>query len=171
MSFQREVLKLWIDTDLLSAQSIGYRRMSANLYKTKNPGEFYHIHGSLEATTTLNMIGLEGFRPDLTDYEEIIKVIEGQVQKYSVSELEEMNNERRQAGVPALKHEEFIKTPHVSFYYPHANSNKSLTYTPGQTQRARTCMESHSTPGQPAPNPIPSKPQRQQEDTRRCQGP
>ncbi|KAJ5919410.1 CoA-transferase family III [Penicillium verhagenii] len=100
------------DTDLLAAQSNGYRRMSANLYKTKNPLEFYHIHGSLEATTTLNMIGLEGHRPDLTDYEEIIKVIEGQVQKYTVSELEAMNKERRQAGVPALKYEDFIKTPH-----------------------------------------------------------
>lgn len=105
------------DTDLLAAQSNGYRRMSANLYKTRNLGEFYHIHGSLEATSTLNMIGLEGHRPDLTDYEEIIKVIEGQVQKYSVAELEEMNKERRQAGVPALKHEDFIKTPHVWFFY------------------------------------------------------
>ncbi|KAJ5764228.1 hypothetical protein N7533_002909 [Penicillium manginii] len=100
------------DTDLLAAQSNGYRRMSANLYKTKNPGEFYHIHGSLEASTTLNMIGLEGHRPDLTDYEDVIKEIESHVQKYSVTELEEMNRERRQAGVPALKHEEFIKTPH-----------------------------------------------------------
>ncbi|KAJ5894116.1 CoA-transferase family III [Penicillium taxi] len=100
------------DTDLLAAQSNQYRRMSANLYKTKNPGEFYHIHGSLEATTTLNMIGLEGHRPDLNDYEEIIKVIESHVQKYTVSELEEMNKERRQAGVSALKHEDFIKTPH-----------------------------------------------------------
>lgn len=87
--------------------------MSANLYKTKTPGEFYHIHGSLEATTTLNMIGLEGHRPDLTDYEQIIKVIEAQVQKYTVSELEEMNKERRQAGVPALRYEDFKKTPHV----------------------------------------------------------
>ncbi|KAJ5946939.1 CoA-transferase family III [Penicillium verhagenii] len=100
------------DTDLLAAQSNGYRRMSANLYKTKNPLEFYHIHGSLEATSTLNMIGLEGHRPDLTDYEEIIKVIEGRVQQYTVSELEAMNKERRQAGVPALKYEDFIKTPH-----------------------------------------------------------
>lgn len=90
--------------------------MSANLYKTKNPGEFYHIHGSLEATTTLNMIGLDGHRPDLTDYEDIIKVIEGQVQQYSVPELEKMNRERRQAGVPALKYEEFIQTPHVSYH-------------------------------------------------------
>ncbi|KAJ5083298.1 hypothetical protein N7456_012725 [Penicillium angulare] len=100
------------DTDLLAAQSNGYRRMSANLYKTKVPDEFYHIHGSLEATQTLNMIGLEGHRPDLTDYEEIIKVIEAQVQQYSVPELEAMNKERKQAGVPALKHADFIKTPH-----------------------------------------------------------
>lgn len=89
--------------------------MSANLYKTKNPGKYFHIHGSLEATTTLNMIGLEGQRPDLTDYEEIIKVIENKVQQYTVAELEEMNKERRQAGVTAYKHEDFIKTPHVSF--------------------------------------------------------
>ncbi|KAJ5256732.1 CheY-like superfamily [Penicillium angulare] len=100
------------DTDLLAAQSNGYRRMSANLYKTKVPDEFYHIHGSLEATQTLNMIGLEGHRPDLTDYEEIIKVIEAQVQQYSVRELEAMNKERKQAGVPALKHADFIETPH-----------------------------------------------------------
>ncbi|KAL4911026.1 hypothetical protein BDW74DRAFT_142295 [Aspergillus multicolor] len=107
-----EVKKKLKDTDLLAAQSNGYRRMSANLYKTKNEGEFYHIHGSLEATTTLNMIGLEGHRPDLTDYEDVIKVIESHVQKYSVAELEEMNRQRRQAGVPALKHDDFIKTPH-----------------------------------------------------------
>lgn len=88
--------------------------MSANLYKTKNEGEFFHIHGSLEATTTLNMIGLEGNRPDLTDYEEIIKTIESRVRKYSAAELEDMNRERRQAGVTAYKHEDFIKTPHVS---------------------------------------------------------
>ena len=103
-----------VDTDLLAAQSNGYRRMSANLYRTKNPGEFFHIHGSLEATTTLNMLGLDGHRPDLTDYEEIIKTIEHEVQKYTAAELEDMNLERRQAGVTAFKHEDFIKTPHVS---------------------------------------------------------
>jgi hypothetical protein len=62
-----------VDTDLLDAQSIPYRRMSANMYRTKE-GKYYHIHGSLEATTTLNMIGLEGHRPDLTDYNDIVKV-------------------------------------------------------------------------------------------------
>ncbi|KAE8135612.1 CoA-transferase family III domain-containing protein [Aspergillus pseudotamarii] len=107
-----EVKKKLKDTDLLAAQSNGYRRMSANLYKTKNEGEYFHIHGSLEATTTLNMIGLDGHRPDLTDYEEIIKVIESHVQKYTAAELEEMNKERKQAGVTAFNYEDFIKTPH-----------------------------------------------------------
>ncbi|RAO64325.1 uncharacterized protein BHQ10_000337 [Talaromyces amestolkiae] len=99
------------DTDLLAAQSNGYRRMSANLYKTKDE-RFFHIHGSLEATTTLNMIGLEGHRPELTDYEEIIKTIEEKVQKFTAAELETMNAERRQAGVTAYKYEDFVKTPH-----------------------------------------------------------
>lgn len=103
------------DTDLLAAQSNGYRRMSANLYRTKD-GQYFHIHGSLEATTTLNMIGLEGQRPDLTDYQEIIKTIENHVGKYTAAELEEMNAERRQAGVTAYKYEDFIQTPHVSFF-------------------------------------------------------
>lgn len=97
----------------MAAQSNGYRRMSANLYRTKNEGEYFHIHGSLEATTTLNMIGLEGHRPDLTDYEEIIKVIGGKVQNYTAAELEDMNREKRQAGVTAYEYKDFIKTPHV----------------------------------------------------------
>lgn len=92
--------------------------MSANLYKTKTPGEYYHIHGSLEASTTLGMIGLEAFRPDLPDHEAIVGAIEPAVEKFTVAELEKMNAERRQAGVPALKHDEFLKTPHVRFEAP-----------------------------------------------------
>ncbi|KAF5000527.1 hypothetical protein FGRMN_1694 [Fusarium graminum] len=100
------------DTDLLQAQSNPYRRMSANLYETKNPGEYYHIHGSLEASTTLKMIGLEPFRPDLQSHEDIVNAIEPAVRKFSVQELEKMNAANRQAGVPALKHEDFVQTGH-----------------------------------------------------------
>ncbi|KAH7146253.1 CoA-transferase family III domain-containing protein [Dactylonectria macrodidyma] len=106
------VKKLLKDTDLLQAQSISYRRMSANLYETKVPGEYYHIHGSLEASTTLGMIGLESHRPDLESHEDIVRVIEGATKKFTTEELEEMNARHRQAGVPALKHEDFLKTPH-----------------------------------------------------------
>lgn len=102
-----------LDTDLLQAQSNSYRRMSANLYQTKDAGEYYHIHGSLEASTTLRMIGLESHRPDLTAHEQIVEAIEGAVQTFSVAELEAMNSEHRQAGVKAFKHTEFATTPHV----------------------------------------------------------
>lgn len=107
------LMKYAADTDLLQAQSDPYRRMSANLYETARPGEYYHIHGSLEASTTLNMIGLESFRPDLKTQEAIVGAIETQVKKYTVEELEGLNKLNRQAGVPAYKHEEFLGTPHV----------------------------------------------------------
>ncbi|KAK4996174.1 hypothetical protein LTR66_004147 [Elasticomyces elasticus] len=100
------------DTDYLRAQSDPYRRMSANLYETKRAREYYHIHGSLEASTTLNMLGLESFRPDLTERSEIVAVIEPAVRKFTVEELEEMNARSKQARVPVLRHEEFLKTPH-----------------------------------------------------------
>ena len=105
----RSVLK---DTDLLRAQSDPYRRLSANLYETKNPGEYFHIHGSLEATTTLNMIGLEGHRADMTDYHDCINLIESHVKEFTADELEAMNAERRQAGVTCLKWVDFQRTKH-----------------------------------------------------------
>ena len=100
------------DTDLLKAQSILYRRLSANLYQTKNAGEYFHLHGSLEATKALNMIGLDGHRPDLLDYHECIKIIEDHVKLFTADQLEEMNSEIKQAGVTCLKWEDFQATPH-----------------------------------------------------------
>jgi hypothetical protein len=88
--------------------------MSANLYETADRGEYYHIHGSLEASTTLKMIGLESHRPDLESHQDIIKTIEPAVKRYTVEQLEKMNAQNRQAGVKAFKHEEFLRTPHVS---------------------------------------------------------
>ena len=89
--------------------------MSANLYRTKRPEEYYHIHGSLEASTTLKMIGLEPFRPDLREHDAIVETIETAVQRFTVEELEHMNLENRQAGIPVLKHDEFLKTNHVGY--------------------------------------------------------
>ncbi|KAI8175551.1 Formyl-CoA:oxalate CoA-transferase [Colletotrichum sp. SAR 10_70] len=100
------------DTDLNQAQSILYRRLSANLYETKTPGEYYHLHGSLEASKALNMIGLPAFNPDLQNYGECIKTIETVMKRFTVEELEEMNRREGQAGVPVLKKEQFLDTPH-----------------------------------------------------------
>jgi hypothetical protein len=101
-----------VDTDLLQAQSILYRRLSANLYETKNTGEYFHLHGSLEATKALNMVGLEGHRPDLTEYHECIKIIEDHVKQFTADQLEEMNWKIKQAGVTCLKWEDFQATEH-----------------------------------------------------------
>ncbi|KAL0931763.1 caib baif family enzyme [Colletotrichum truncatum] len=100
------------DTDLNQAQSILYRRLSANLYETKNTGEYYHLHGSLEASKALNMIGLPAFNPGLQNYGECIKTIETAMKRFTVTELEEMNRREGQAGVPVLKKEQFLNTPH-----------------------------------------------------------
>ncbi|KAJ3524178.1 hypothetical protein NM208_g12155 [Fusarium decemcellulare] len=108
----KNVRSLLKDTDLLQAQSNSYRRMSANLYETARPGEYYHIHGSLEASTTLRMIGLEPYRPELKTHEEIVGVIEPAVKRFTVGELEELNAKHKQAGVPALTHDAFLRTPH-----------------------------------------------------------
>ncbi|KAG7107364.1 Acetyl-coenzyme A transferase nodX like protein [Verticillium longisporum] len=99
------------DTDLNQAQTVFYRRLSANLYETKTPGEFYHIHGSLEASATLCMIGLPPFNPRLQDYRECIETIESAVRRFTVDELEEMNRKEAQAGVPVLTAEQFRATP------------------------------------------------------------
>ncbi|KAI1766351.1 CoA-transferase family III [Hypoxylon sp. FL1150] len=100
------------DTDLNQAQSILYRRLSAGLYKTKDRGEYYHIHGSLDATKTLEMIGLPAFDPDLTDYHDCIRTIEGAVEQFSGAELEKLNREHGQAGAPVLTNEMYRKTAH-----------------------------------------------------------
>ncbi|ODV84550.1 hypothetical protein CANARDRAFT_29086 [[Candida] arabinofermentans NRRL YB-2248] len=105
----KKVIKRLRDTDLNKAQSITYRRMSANLYKTKDE-RYYHIHGSLDATTTLNMIGLPGFDDSLTDYDEVVKVIQAAVAKFNCDDLEKLNVENRQAGVECIKYNQFLKS-------------------------------------------------------------
>lgn len=66
----------------------------------------------MEATKALNMIGLEGHRPDLTDYRECIKIIEDHVKQFTVDQLEEMNAQIQQAGVTCLKWDDFQATEH-----------------------------------------------------------
>lgn len=100
------------DTDLHDAQSILYRRLSAGLYATRNQGAFYHIHGSLEASTTLRMIGLPPFFPGLSDYHQCINTIESAVRQLSVAELEQRNQHFHQAGIVALTQEQYKQTPH-----------------------------------------------------------
>jgi hypothetical protein len=58
------------------------------------------------------MVGLPSHRPDLTDYHEAINTIESHVRNYSAEQLEEMNAERKQAGVTCMKPSEWKATEH-----------------------------------------------------------
>ncbi|KAI1395769.1 CoA-transferase family III [Hypoxylon fuscum] len=58
------------------------------------------------------MIGLPAFLPDLTDYRGCINTIEGAVRRFSGAELERLNKEHRQAGVPVLTNERYQRTAH-----------------------------------------------------------
>ncbi|OJI85521.1 hypothetical protein ASPTUDRAFT_927054 [Aspergillus tubingensis CBS 134.48] len=107
-----EVKRYLKDTDIHAAQSNSYRRMAASMYRTKNDNEFFHLHGSLNPTLTLNMIGLDSHCADLTNYDDIISNIQNQVQKFSAAELETLNETYRQAGVTVYEYEEFKNTPH-----------------------------------------------------------
>lgn len=103
------------DTDLHKVESDHYRRFSAGLYHTAHPGNYYHIHGSLEASTTLRMIGLEAERPDLFMQGNMASavVVEAAVSLRTPDELEALNAQHRQAGVRALKHSQYMNTSHV----------------------------------------------------------
>jgi hypothetical protein len=66
--------------------------MSAKLYATKDEGQF-HTYSSHEATKTLNMISLDGYRFDLSTHNEIAAAIEPAVQLFTLRQLEGMNAE------------------------------------------------------------------------------
>ncbi|KAI0480404.1 CoA-transferase family III [Xylariaceae sp. FL0804] len=107
-----KILRRLPDTDTNDAQSILYRRLSAGLYETRIPGEYYHIHGSLEASTTLSMIGMPPFDPGMTDYRQCINAIENAVKQFSTEQLERLNREKRQSGCPVLTNQQYRLTPH-----------------------------------------------------------
>jgi hypothetical protein len=143
------------DTDLLQAQSIQYRRLSANLYETKNAGEYFHIHGSLEASTMLRMIGLEPHRPDLTDYRECINTIESHVKQFTAAELEIMNARERQAGVTALKWEDFKRSNHVcAFPLSHNLTEHKLIFWSGPNSFSTAALEDYQAPRFVSSSPI-----------------
>ena len=60
------------------------------------------------------MIGLDGWRPDMTEYRDCINLIESHVKQFTAEELEIKNAELRQAGVTCIQWQDFQKTKHVS---------------------------------------------------------
>lgn len=78
---------------------------ATNVYKTKD-GRWYHLHGSMNATATMGMVGVE--EQDVTR-EEAIKIYAEKVAQHDAEFLEKKSNEEvKEAGVTCLTPEEFF---------------------------------------------------------------
>lgn len=76
-------------------------------YKAKD-GRFFHLHGSLNTTNTLHMLGLPQHRPDLTDPDEIKDIYRNAVAQHTASWLDiEANDFWRQPGTICYTQDEF----------------------------------------------------------------
>lgn len=80
------------------------------MYKTSEDGVYYHLHGGLEATPILEMIGLPGYQDDLTDYNAICQIIQKQTMKFTPNELDAGTAARRQAGTIVHTQEQYLAT-------------------------------------------------------------
>ncbi|TLD31407.1 hypothetical protein PspLS_01747 [Pyricularia sp. CBS 133598] len=91
----------------LGSSSDVYRRLCTNVYKTKD-GRFFHLHGSMNATKSLAMIGLPPTNPALNTPELVIKALSSKVAEYDADWLDaEANQYWRQAGTICLTEDEF----------------------------------------------------------------
>jgi hypothetical protein len=86
------------------------RRYATNIYKTKD-GRWYQLHGSMNATPTMEMLGVT--HQDVTR-EEAIKIYSDKVAQWDSAELEKVANEEyRQAGAVCNTPEEFFASEQV----------------------------------------------------------
>jgi hypothetical protein len=80
------------------------------MYKTSEKDVYYHLHGGLEATPILEMIGLPSYQDELTDYNDICQIIQEQTEKFTPDELESGTAARRQAGAIVYTPEQYLIT-------------------------------------------------------------
>ncbi|KIK55036.1 hypothetical protein GYMLUDRAFT_231435 [Collybiopsis luxurians FD-317 M1] len=106
-----EMRKKIVDTDLNHVYSNVYRRMLTNIYRTKE-GRFYHLHASLNATPTLEALGLPPYDEERNEYQAAQKVIAEHTQQLTTDELEAIIRTIKEAGSPCLTREEFLATSH-----------------------------------------------------------
>ncbi|KAK0387251.1 hypothetical protein NLU13_5564 [Sarocladium strictum] len=89
--------------------SVPIRRLSSNVYRTRD-GRWYHLHGSLNATPTMQMLGVE--ETDVST-EEAIRIYAEKVAQWDAKDIEkEANDVYNQAGVVCYEPEEFLSSEH-----------------------------------------------------------
>ncbi|KAJ3930706.1 MAG: CoA-transferase family III domain-containing protein [Lentinula lateritia] len=100
-----------IDTDLNHVYNNIYRRMLTNIYRTKDGG-FYHLHASLNATPTLEALGLPPYDEGKNEKKVAQREIEASTQQYTSEDLDKMIRNIKQAGSPCLTRAEFLASSH-----------------------------------------------------------
>lgn len=85
------------------------RRLTSNIYRTKD-GRYYHLHGSMNATPTMEMLGVQ--EADVS-MEEAIRIYADKVAQWDSKEIEKTANDTfKQAGVICYEPEEFLSSEH-----------------------------------------------------------
>lgn len=91
-----------------------YRQLATNIYKTKD-GRWYSLHGSMNPTPLLTMLGVPQHNENNLKWPEIIQMYSDLVQDLDSETVDNWsNNVYRVPGTICYEQEEFEKTPHVS---------------------------------------------------------
>lgn len=87
-----------------------YRALATNIYQTKD-SKYFQLHGSMNATETLKMLGLPSRINELKEREKTVQFLNNEVKNYDSEWLDITANERfRQAGCVCYTAEEFANT-------------------------------------------------------------
>ncbi|CAJ2508811.1 Uu.00g138370.m01.CDS01 [Anthostomella pinea] len=119
------------------------------MYETSTPGQYYHIHESLDPEPTLKFLGLTSEEElkewrSLEDWREVVKVIAPRVKEHSREHMDSLNNNKtKQAGTMVLRHKEFVLTEHGKAEQQSLNwTVKKMELGPGEIRKIQEASPS-----------------------------
>ncbi|KAH8646641.1 CAIB/BAIF family enzyme [Xylariales sp. PMI_506] len=93
-------------------QNVPWRRFCTNVYPTRD-GRWFHLHGGMDASKSLQMLGLPTHDATATDEMEIIQRYCERVREFDAEWLDlEANEHWRQSGCIALTQAEYLASDH-----------------------------------------------------------
>ena len=115
-----------------------YRQLATNIYKTKD-GRWYSLHGNMNPTPLLTMLGVPQHNDKNLSWDEIIEMYSAIVATLDSETLDNWsNNVYRVPGTICYEAEEFIALPQASS--TSRGKPKSLILRAGQSYQRRTVL-------------------------------
>lgn len=109
------------DWDIYNSTKYRQRQLATNIYRTGD-NRFYHLHGSLNATPSQTMVGVDPSAVDITDEQEILDMYGRAVARFNAEELDRLANEEyKQAGTICYTTEGALMFQQIN--YPAASSD------------------------------------------------